>query len=103
MSLKRLSDTKITRHVKTQFGANPYDPEWIEYFEKRETNKMFNSLKGRETLLRIWKNQKRVCPICGEPIDKKKSWNVNMISVNERSVKFLAHDSCHRGNKLFLN
>ena len=102
MSLKRLADTKITRYVKTQCDANPYDPEWKEYFEKRETNKMFNSIKGRESLLYLWKKQKRVCPICGEPIDKEKSWSVSELSENGKSIKFLVHSSC-RGRSNYFN
>lgn len=96
MSLKRLSDTKITRYVKTQCDANPYDPEWKEYFEKRETYKMLISLKGRESLLGLWKKQKRVCPICKEPIDKGKDWYLASINMNSKTVKSLVHISCCR-------
>ena len=100
MSLKRLSDTKITRYVKTQCDANPYDHDWKEYFEKRETNKMFNSIKGRVSLLYLWKKQKHVCPICGEPIDKNRSWNVTEFTVNGNPVKFLVHADCLRGSRI---
>lgn len=96
MSLNRLSDTKITRYVKTQCDANPYDPEWKEYFEKRETYKMLISLKGRESLLGLWKKQKRVCPICKEPIDKGKDWYLASINMSGKTVKSLVHISCCR-------
>ncbi|MFA6609104.1 MAG: group II intron maturase-specific domain-containing protein, partial [Candidatus Paceibacterota bacterium] len=96
ISLKRLSDTKITRYVKTQCDANPYDPEWKEYFEKRETYKMLISLKGRESLIGLWKKQKRVCPICKEPIDKGKDWYLASINMNGKTVKSLVHISCCR-------
>ena len=32
--------------------ANPYDPDWTEYFEKRETRLMLQSAKGRNTIVR---------------------------------------------------
>jgi RNA-directed DNA polymerase len=35
--LKRLYDTKIARFVKINGEANPFDPEWNAYFDKRET------------------------------------------------------------------
>jgi RNA-directed DNA polymerase len=34
-SLKRLADIPITRHVKIRKDANPFDPQWDAYFEKR--------------------------------------------------------------------
>lgn len=96
MILKRLSDTKINRYVKTQCDANPYDPEWKEYFDKRETYKMLISLKGRESLLSLWKKQKRVCPICNDPINKEKDWYLASINTNGKTVKSLVHVSCCR-------
>ena len=37
LQLLRMSDTPIRRHIKIKAGANPYDPHWHEYFEKRST------------------------------------------------------------------
>jgi len=33
--LKKLADIPIVRHVKIRKDANPFDPKWDEYFEKR--------------------------------------------------------------------
>jgi RNA-directed DNA polymerase len=33
--LHRASKTPIRRHIKVKGEANPYDPEWADYFEKR--------------------------------------------------------------------
>jgi len=96
MPLKVLSDTKITRHVKILGNANPYDMEWNDYFDKRETYKMLISLKGRKSLLHLWKKQNCMCPICREPIDKDKKWNLSEKMDNGKIVKFLAHDGCCR-------
>ena len=38
-------------YVKVKGEANPLDPEWKEYFEKRKTYKMLKSLNGRKSLL----------------------------------------------------
>lgn len=43
--IKWLTDTKITRYAKLKCDANPYDPDWTEYFEKRETRLMLQSAK----------------------------------------------------------
>lgn len=96
IALKRLYDTKITRYVKVRGEANPLDPEWKEYFEKRKTYKMLQSLNGRKSLLYMWERQNHVCPICGEPIDKEHSWGTHERIVNGKKMNFLVHDSCRR-------
>jgi RNA-directed DNA polymerase len=35
LKLRKLQDTKIRRHIKVMSAANPYDPEWRNYFELR--------------------------------------------------------------------
>lgn len=35
LELLRMSDTPIRRHIKIKADANPYDPHWKDYFEKR--------------------------------------------------------------------
>jgi len=53
--LIRLAGVPITRHTKIKGAANPYDPAWEIYFETRLGVKMVDDLKGRRTLLRLWK------------------------------------------------
>ena len=36
LRLYRVAQTVIERHIKVRAGANPYDPEYVEYFEKRK-------------------------------------------------------------------
>lgn len=94
--LKRLSDIKITRFIKIKAEANPYDTEWTEYFEKRYTYKMLCNLNGKKSLLRIWERQKRICPICGKPIDKNQPWSMTESNRNGRKENILVHDSCKK-------
>lgn len=35
ISLLKLSDIPIRRHIKIKANANPYDSEWHDYFIKR--------------------------------------------------------------------
>jgi hypothetical protein len=35
LRLRNLQDTKIRRHIKVISAANPYDPEWRNYFADR--------------------------------------------------------------------
>ena len=94
IALKRLYDTKITRYVKVKGEANPFDPEWTEYFEKRKTYKMLQSLNGRKSLLYMWERQNQCCPLCGEPITKDTPWRTVMLNVDGISKLHLAHEIC---------
>lgn len=96
VTLKKLYDTKIIRFVKIKSEANPLDPDWKEYFDKRTTYKMLLSLKGRNSLLRLWEKQNRACIHCGEPINKEHEWGVTEKQVANKMQKFLVHDTCRR-------
>jgi len=67
----------ISRHTKIASGANPYDPRWDLYFEQRLAATMAASLKGRRTLLYLWKRQGGRCPHCGDAITPATGWHVH--------------------------
>ena len=90
-----LSRYGYNKYVVPQNGYNDWK-YWKEYFEKRKTYKMLQSLNGRKSLLYMWEKQNHVCPICGEPINKEHSWGTNERIVNGKKVNFLVHDSCRR-------
>ena len=51
----KLGLVPVTRHVKIKAEANPFDPEWENYFETRYTRKWFCSKWGRSKLRRLWR------------------------------------------------
>ncbi len=79
LTLKRLSDIHYTPYKQVKGEANPFDPEYDDYFFQRKEQQMLESLKGRKSLLYLWNKQKRTCPLCGKEIDCTKAWNVNEI------------------------
>ena len=91
----------IRRHVKIRGAANPYDPEWEVYFEKRLGAKMLNTLRGKRQLLRLWLEQKGLCPICGQKITKGTGWHNHHIIQRLHGGKdgsenrVLLHPDCH--------
>jgi RNA-directed DNA polymerase len=53
VSLLKASSVPIKRHTKIQGEANPDDPAWEKYFERRSDVKMEATLKGRRQLLTV--------------------------------------------------
>lgn len=96
--LKRLYDTKITRYVKVKAESNPFDPEWESYFKRRKEYKMLKNLNDTKPLLYLWKKQKGICPLCGEPIDADDSWGTTEKKTTPEKQNHLVHDSCRRKN-----
>jgi RNA-directed DNA polymerase len=92
----------IKRHIKIKGDANPYDPAWEIYFEKRLDLKMEQNLKGRRQLLYLWQEQDGICPVCNQKITKLTGWHNHHIvwRVNGGSDKaqnrVLLHPNCHR-------
>jgi RNA-directed DNA polymerase len=56
--------TPIKRHVKVKGDANPYDPAYETYFEKREGTHMQETLRGTRTLRFLWHEQHGLCTVC---------------------------------------
>ena len=96
------SDTPIRRHAKIKGTANPFDPDWELYFEKRLGLNMKNSLKGRKRLLSLWRTQNGRCPNCREPITKTTGWHVHHIlpkaqgGMDNLANLVLLHPNCHQ-------
>ena len=84
------------KFVKVRHYANPYDPADKSYYEWRETYRMKQTLKGRQSLINIWKRQNKVCPVCGERIDRERPWSITEQIVSGQKVRTLVHTSCKR-------
>lgn len=92
----------IMRHVKIKAEANPFDPAWELYFERRLGLKMVNSLRGRRQLIYLWKEQNGICPICQQKITKITGWQNHHIvmrslgGADQSENRILLHPNCHR-------
>jgi RNA-directed DNA polymerase len=100
--LFNLSGVPIRRHIKLKAAANPYDPTWEPYFEKRLGLQMAQDLKGRRQLLYLWQQQDGLCPICHQKITKLTGWHNHHIlwrtkgGSDKAHNRVLLHPSCHR-------
>jgi RNA-directed DNA polymerase len=96
------SSIRIERHTKVKAPANPYDPAWEEYFEKRLDVRMNARLKGRRWLRHLWKEQNGLCPICNQKITKITGWHSHHILWRSKGGsegvenRVLLHPTCHQ-------
>ena len=100
--LRQANLTPIQRHIKVQALANPYDPVWETYFEKRLDAKTAAHLRGRDDLLRLWLSQKGVCLICHQKITKQTGWHSHHLvwrvygGHDGATNRVLLHPNCHQ-------
>lgn len=94
ITLAYLPDIHHEKFAKVRHYANPYDPADKSYYEWRETYRMKQTLKGRESLVRIWKRQNRTCPFCGERIDRERPWSITESIIGGKKDYKLVHTSC---------
>lgn len=92
----------IQRHVGIRSEANPFDPAWEVYFEKRLGVKMAQNLAGRRQLLYLWREQNGLCPICKQKITKLTGWHNHHLvwrskgGSDKAENRVLLHPNCHR-------
>lgn len=91
----------IRRHVKVKGEANPFDPEWETYFERRFGVKMAANLKGKRQLIGLWKEQDGICPVCHQKITELTGWHshhlrMRFLGGSDASENLvLLHPTCH--------
>ncbi|WP_220196567.1 group II intron maturase-specific domain-containing protein [Ktedonospora formicarum] len=92
----------IKRHVKVKGEANPYDPVWESYYEKRLDVHMVGTFKGKRWLIHLWKEQNGLCPICHQKITKITGWHSHHIEWRSKGGpdttenRVLLHPNCHQ-------
>src|SRR5690606_13406207 len=100
--LMKASHVKSKRHGQVRWEADPFDPEFEEYFEARKRQRMLQSLEERPFLRTIWLQQDGVCPVCRQVIGVEDRWH-NHHKVrradggsNASGNRILLHPNCHR-------
>jgi RNA-directed DNA polymerase len=99
--LRRATDVKIQRHIPIQGDANPFDPVYETYFEKRLDVKMEGNLNGKRRLLHLWEEQNGLCPMCKQKITKITGWHSHHIIWRSKGGtdgvdnRVLLHPNCH--------
>lgn len=100
--LLRFSEFLHRDHIKLKSEANPFDPEWDDYFAERLGRRMAQTLMGRRKLLWLWKRQDGQCPGCRQSITKTSGWHTHHRrwrcngGTDQLSNLELLHPTCHR-------
>ena len=98
--LFRTQTVIIKRHVKVKGNANPFDPAWEMYFERRQEQKMQVRIKPKLRLL--YRRQQGKCPVCQTKITTDTGWHTHHIQEKHLGGKWTAnnlvllHPNCHR-------
>ncbi|HVH70026.1 MAG TPA: group II intron maturase-specific domain-containing protein [Candidatus Dormibacteraeota bacterium] len=93
--------TPIQRHVKVKSEANPYDPAYETYVEKREGVHMAATFVGTRTLRFLWYLQRGLCPVCNLKITRITGWRLHYrvprVKGGSTSAdnRVLLHPECH--------
>lgn len=91
----------VQRHIKVKGQANPYDPQWEAYFEKRLDTRMADKLWGKRQLLSLWRSQRGICPLCQQKITETSGWARHHIVWRSHGGSdtldnlVLLHPTCH--------
>ncbi|MEM7495749.1 MAG: HNH endonuclease, partial [Myxococcota bacterium] len=70
-----LARVPIHKHVKIRWQANPYDPKWEKYFEKRQQGHAQTMPRTRTKI--PWRGQKGNCPHCRQPVLEGAQWDTH--------------------------
>jgi len=99
--LRTLSRTPIRRHIKVRAKANPFDPQWDYYFERRLALTMEQSLGGQRQAFQLWKEQAGRCPVCQQLITEETGWHNHHVvwrchgGKDTVDNRVLVHPQCH--------
>jgi len=82
--------------------ANPFDPEYEEYFEQRLLRGMLQTLPGQSRLRFLWQKQRGLCRVCGQPLTPPRGCHIHHRQWRVYGGEDLAynlellHPNCHR-------
>lgn len=101
LSLYRLADTVIKRHVKIKGEYNPFDPEWESYGEKRRNDRLMNNIKHIRKRVNLWYEQDGLCALCRLPLTEESGWQIHHVihrvagGPDTMDNLVLLHPNCH--------
>ncbi|MFC4349170.1 group II intron reverse transcriptase/maturase [Kordiimonas lipolytica] len=95
-------DTKIRRHAKVRMDANPFDPAWDAYFERRQQEKLLEKYQHRKLEPTLIRRQRGQCAHCGLPLTIEEEVHVHHVierqhgGTDKMDNLVALHPVCHR-------
>jgi RNA-directed DNA polymerase len=97
-------EVKIERHKKVKMDANPFDPAWDAYFEKRHLERLLAKHQKRSQRARLLKGQQGKCAHCGQPLTVETGYHVHhVVPRSEGGTEtddnlIVIHPVCHQAH-----
>ena len=89
---------KTQRHLKIRGAANPFDPEWDDYFAQRDRQQALRASSGFRA--KILNQQRGHCPLCRQVIQFDADIELHHRDGNHHNNRLanlvLLHPNCHR-------
>jgi RNA-directed DNA polymerase len=95
-----LNYVPIVRHVRIKAEANPFDPRWELYFERRDQRRAGQLLPQRA--VKLWWRQRGRCPVCRQKLHPEVPWHIHHVvwrvagGSDRLDNLALLHPNCHR-------
>jgi len=97
-------EVKIQRHKKVMMDANPFDPSWDAYFEKRHRERLLAKHQLTSQNARLLKRQQGKCAHCEQPLTVETGYHVHHVvpqiedgTDNDSNLE-LIHPVCHQAH-----
>jgi len=68
-SLRLMSQVSIVRHAKIKSDANPFDPLWDDYFDKRRMKRLRDIYAHKRNMKTLLRKSDGLCLLCKQPIN----------------------------------
>jgi RNA-directed DNA polymerase len=98
--LYMLNYVPIVRHVTIKAEANPFDPRWELYFERRDQRRAGELLPRRAVT--VWWRQRGRCQVCRQKLHPEMPWHRHHViwkvagGSDRLDNLVLLHPNCHR-------
>lgn len=78
VTLKRMSDIPIKRHLKIKKESHPFDPKYDAYYEQRTSDQWRNNSKRNTVAYILSSDQSDLCPCCRQSLTINQRWTISL-------------------------
>jgi len=100
-SLRLMSQVSIVRHAKIKSDANPFDPLWDDYFDKRRMKRLRDVYAHKRNMKTLLRKSDGLCLLCKQPITEETGSHIHHLEAqalggsDDEANLSLVHPVCH--------